>query len=636
MDEDRINTSKDYRLNFYPAGRVYSVRRDDRLLEAIGQEGAMADCGGKGLCGKCLVRVTPPDNLSPPTQEELLLLGEDRLGQGLRLACQARVRGDITLEAPEQLPASGVVSGKTDLTGRYPVNPLVERLVLPAITPLEQAAERPKDLVSYATNCWSELAGKKLTIAEPEVIARLSRPATLDGEVTLVNHRERGITALVRGRKPLSLGFAVDIGTTTVAAYLVDLQQGQIVASRAAANPQGRYGADVVSRIAYINEREDGLSLLQHLIITEVNGLMASCLQAVGAFREDVDEEVVVGNTAMQQIFGGLHPYRLGLSPYLPVVSAPRELRAAELGLELGGAANIYIFPVISGFIGGDTVGAILSQGLLARKEVTLLIDIGTNGELVLGNRDGLWATSCATGPALEGAHITSGMTAMEGAIDQVRIDPVSYRVYCRTIGGGAPRGICGSGIVDALAEMRKAEILLPNGRIREGLPGVFSDAAGIGRSFALTDAGGESGGRQIGITLADVRQVQLAKAALAAGISLLQEKTGGKVPELIILTGAFGARFNWRNAVTIGMLPRPSTKTKVLVVDNAAGLGAILALLDRRKREKAQKLAEKVRFLELANDPGFTAAFTEALNFPDPAICNGCIKPGNGMVWRF
>jgi len=621
MDEDRINTSQDYRLILHPAGRVYSVRRDDRLLEAIGQEGIMADCGGKGLCGKCLVLATPPDNLSPPTPEERQLLGEDQLGQGLRLACYARVRGDMTLEVPEQLPASGVVSGKTDLTGRYPVNPLVERLVLPAITPLEQAAERPKDIVSYAANRWSELAGKKLTIAEPEVIARLSRPSTLDGEVTLVHHRERGITALWRGRKPLSLGFAVDIGTTTVAAYLVDLQQGQIIASRAAANPQGRFGADVISRITYINEREDGLSLLQHLIIAEVNGLMASCLQAAEATKENVDEVVLVGNTAMQQIFGGLHPHGLGLSPYLPVVSAPRELRAGELGLELSAATNIYLFPVIAGFIGGDTVGAILSQGLLARKELTLLIDIGTNGELVLGNRDGLWATSCATGPALEGAHITSGMTAMEGAIDQVRIDPVAYRVFCRTIGGGAPKGICGSGIVDALAEMRKAEILLPNGRIREGLPGVFSDAAGIGRSFALTDAGGESGGRQIGITLADVRQVQLAKAALAAGISILQKKTAHKAPELIILTGAFGARFNWKNAVAIGMLPKPAAKTKVLVVDNAAGRGAILALLDRKMREKAQKLAEKVSFLELAEDPGFITAFTETLDFPDPAI---------------
>ncbi|MDZ4165061.1 MAG: ASKHA domain-containing protein [Smithellaceae bacterium] len=607
---------KDYRLVMRPSGRVYTARREATILEAIGPEGIIADCGGRGLCGKCLVRVTPPGNLSPPTPEEIRSLGEERLGKDLRLACQARIRGDVTLETPNEIPASGVVSGKTDLTGRYPVNPQVERLVLPAADPLDKAGERPDDLLTYVTDRWSGLCGKKLTIREPAVIARLSRPGTLEGEVTLVNHRKRGVTALLTGRKPSSLGFAVDLGTTTVAVYLVDLPQGEIVASRAAANPQGRFGADVISRITCINEREDRLPILQGLIIAEVNGLMAGCLQAAGAAREDVDEVVVVGNTAMQQIFAGLHPYGLGLHPYLPVTRAPREMRAAELGLELCDAANVYIFPVIAGFIGGDTVGAILSQGLFTRKEVTLLIDIGTNGELVMGNRDGLWATSCATGPALEGAHISAGMPAMEGAIDQVRIDPDNYRVFCRTIGGAAPKGICGSGIVDALAEMYRVGILLPNGRIREGLPGVSSDRSGIGRSFALTDAGGG-----IGITLSDVRQVQLAKAALAAGIRLLQEKTANQAPELIILTGAFGARFNWRSAVAIGMLPRPSSRTKIIAVENAAGLGAIVALLDRKKRTKAQNLAGKVRFLELANEPGFALAFTEALNFPAPAI---------------
>ncbi|MDI6726080.1 MAG: ASKHA domain-containing protein [Smithellaceae bacterium] len=604
-----------------PAGRAYTARREATILEGIGPEGIIADCGGRGLCGKCLVRATPPDNLSPPTPEELRLLGEERLGNDLRLACQARIRGDVTLETPSEIPASGVVSGKTDLTGRYPVNPQVERLILPAVDSLDKSGERHSDLLSYVTDHWSGLCGKKLTIREPAVIARLSRPGTPAGEVTLVNHRKRGVTALLTGRKPSSLGFALDLGTTTVAVYLVDLRQGEIVASRAAANPQGRYGADVISRITCINEREDGLTILQSLIIAEVNGLMAGCLQAAGAAREDVDEVVVVGNTAMQQIFAGLHPYGLGLHPYLPVTRAPREMRAGELGLELCDAVNIYIFPVIAGFIGGDTVGAILSQGLFTRKEVTLLIDIGTNGELVMGNRDGLWATSCATGPALEGAHISAGMPAMEGAIDQVRIDPAAYRVFCRTIGGVAPRGICGSGIVDALAEMYRVEILLPNGRIGGGLPGVSSDTSGIGRSFALTDTGGGSAGRGIGITLSDVRQVQLAKAALAAGIRFLQEKTANQAPELIILTGAFGARFNWRSAVAIGMLPRPSARTKIIAVENAAGLGAIVALLDRKKRNKAQKLAGKVRFLELANEPGFALAFTEALNFPVPAV---------------
>ncbi len=607
------------------AGQLYPAREGETILEVMGQKWQTmelaADCGGKGVCGKCVVQAIPKEHLSPPGGEETGLLGEERIAQGLRLACQARIRADVTVEIPDRTSRGKVNLAKENLRGAFRAAPLVERHFFTLRRDADDTGEGARDLVSCLMPAGPDSSGKKLAITELQALADISRLAGSATEITLVQHRAKKVTAVLPGLRPKSLGVALDIGTTTVAAYLADLQQGKIIAAQAAANPQGRYGADVVSRIGYANEQADGLAILQGLLITRVNELIAGCLEIVGAAIDDVDEVVAVGNTTMQHIFTGLHPRSLGHWPYLPVVNGPLDIQAADLGLNLRRATNIHVFPVISGFVGGDTTAAILSQGLAKKSDLTLLIDIGTNGELVMGNRDSLWATSCATGPALEGAHIASGMSAIAGAIDQVRIKPGDLQVTCRTLGKGKPLGICGSGIIDALAEMRRVGILLTDGRIREGLPGVFSDETGVGRSFRLIAAQPETGQREIAITLADIRQVQLAKAALAAGIRLLQEKAGNREPESIVLTGAFGARFNWQNAVAIGMLPPPVAKTKIRVVENAAGLGAVMALLDRRKRAGAQKTAQRVDFLDLAQDPGFVSAFTEALDFPGKPV---------------
>lgn len=615
MPEDGANISGAKSLLLQAAGQLYPAGEGETILEVMGPEGPTADCGGRGACGKCVVKAIPPENLFPPAGEEIRLLGEEAIGRGLRLACQARIKGDVTLEIPG--PGVMVSSAKENLRGAFPVAPLVERRFFTVRRDEENTGAGSRDLVSCLMPAGPDCDAKKPAITEATALADISRMDFGEAELTLVQHRVKGVTAVLPGRRPKSLGVALDIGTTTVAAYLADLRRGEILTSRAAANPQARYGADVISRISYANERDDGLLILQGLVVAQVNDLIAGCLGMVGAAPDDVDEVVAVGNTTMQHLFTGLHPRSLGLWPYLPVTGSPLDLRAADLGLNLRPATNVHVFPVISGFVGGDTVGAILSQGLARRREITLLIDIGTNGELVLGNRDGLWATSCATGPALEGAHIAAGMSATAGAIDRVSINPGDFRVTCRTIGGTAPRGICGSGIIDALAEMRRTGVLLAGGRLREGLPGVSADAKGIGRAFDLIAAPEGSDRKGIAITLTDIRQVQLAKAALAAGIRILQEKTGHLKPETIILTGAFGARFNWLNAVAIGMLPASAAKTKIKVVENAAGLGAVMALLDRGKRAAAERIARRARFLELASDPDFTAAFTEALDFP-------------------
>jgi len=318
-----------------------------------------------------------------------------------------------------------------------------------------------------------------------------------------------------------------------------------------------------------------------------------------------------------------VHPHGLGYSPYLPVSCEPQNIQAEDTGLDLNPATNVFVFPIISGFVGGDTMGVILSERPHEREEVSLIVDIGTNGEVVLGNRNGLWATSCATGPALEGAHIACGMRAATGAIHRIRIDPRTYTADCDVLGNNGmerARGLCGSGIIDAVAGMRRAGLLLSSGRIQEGLPGVLTDEKQIGRKFVLVPAGNSANGQEIAITLGDVRQIQLAKAALFVGIKLLMQTAGLDRFDRLVLTGAFGARFDWKNAVSIGMLPEIDARTKVKIVSNAAGRGAVMALLDRRQREKAVLQAKKVRFIELAEDPNFVMEFPTATLFPDTA----------------
>lgn len=468
--------------------------------------------------------------------------------------------------------------------------------------------------------CEAEIQGPlSVSVSDSVLDSREAVGKDLAGEVFASGQTLRA----VRHSKDFRpLGISLDIGTTTIAIYLCDLATGAVLVSAAEANPQRRYGEDVISRIAYANDHQDGLDQLRRVVIEKINELIIQCLESVKADRQAVEDVTVVGNTTMQHIFSGIHPRILGVSPYLPESCNALNIKAKDLGLVVSGQSMVHLFPVISGFIGGDTVGVILSEKPHERDEVSLIIDIGTNGEIVLGNKEALWATSCATGPALEGAHIEHGMRASAGAIQKVVVDPTSYRISYELVGDDQslhPKGICGSGIIDAVAQMLKAGLILPNGRLCEGLPGVITDKLGIGRRFIIAPAGVTSTQPEIAITLADVRQVQLAKAALATGIKLLMKNGGIAQFDRLVLTGAFGARFNWKNAVAIGMLPEETCRAEVVIVENAAGRGALTALLDKEKRQDIAAVARRTHILELAEDPDFIAEFTGATSFPEP-----------------
>lgn len=610
-----------HRVVFEPMGLSIRVSAGTTLFEAAGMLGISlrSDCGGKGRCGKCVVQVNTEDGLASRTDAETRLLGEKKASAGHRLACQAAIQGPVRATVSLESLDIGKASGKTGIEGPFDLHPAVERIGVPRDDTRPGAGdELLPDHASVVASRSPAACKFEVKFSNFNGLRDLAGPGLLGGDMTLINHRARGVTAVLRGLRPRSLGVALDLGTTTVAAYLCDMSSGGIIASRASANPQRRFGEDVISRISHCNAVESGLETLRSLIVEEVNELIAGCLQDGRGESSDVDEVTVVGNPTMQQIFAGIHPHGLGVSPYLPVFSGAMNLTASQIGLSLNPCTNIYIFPVVSGFVGGDTVGAVVSEKPHRSKETMLIVDIGTNGELVLGTREGVWATSCATGPALEGAQLECGMRAAPGAVHRVSYEEGEGFLW-EVLGGTgeAARGLCGSGVIDAVASMLRAGVMLPSGRLREGVPGVVVDEGGIGRSFNLVEAGKSSTGRAVSVSLNDIRQIQLAKAALRIGIEVLIRRAGVERIDDLVLTGAFGARFDWINACAIGMFPDRSMFGSVRVVENAAGVGAVMALLDAGVRKEAEILSRGIRFVELAQEPGFAAELPSFMWFP-------------------
>ncbi len=613
------NESHMCRVILEPSGMSLEVLRGTTIWEAASSAGfrIRAECGGKGLCGKCIVKVHPPEGASPPEIAELEFISQKELEAGIRLACQCRIDGSLNVEVPPESQETEEAIGKIALRGRYKVDPTVRRLVLAGSGASRVAQRQPLDLMEQLLERLAQVGIQPEPRLELGALRELSMSPSLEGDLTVVCHKDRGITGIREGIRQPSLGVALDIGTTTLAAYLCDLTSGEILASAGAANPQRRFGQDVISRIGFASQGQGSLLELHREVIQGLNGLIHKCLARARAAAEQVDEVVAVGNTCMVELLAGLNPRGLGVAPYLPVTRSFLDLRASELGLEISPGANVHILPVISGFVGADTVSAILADGLHKRHEITLLVDIGTNGEIVLGGRCGLWATSCATGPALEGAHISCGMRAIRGAIHRVWED--GGKLFWETLGGpeARPRGLCGSGIIDAIATLRSMGVILPSGRLNEGVPGVIQDEKGMGRAFPLVGKQETATAKAIQITLSDIRQIQLAKAALCVGIRFLMRKAGVERVERLVLTGAFGARFDWRSAVAIGMIPQEAVSGEVETMENAAGLGAVMALLDQGQRHEASCLARSVQVLELAQEPEFGVEYPMAMGFP-------------------
>ncbi|MEM2573704.1 MAG: ASKHA domain-containing protein, partial [Candidatus Jordarchaeales archaeon] len=435
--------------------------------------------------------------------------------------------------------------------------------------------------------------------------------------VTVVLWNDRIISVEAGDTTRRMFGYAVDIGTTKLAGYLLDLSSGRVVAVDSLMNPQIPYGEDVIARITYASRGSREQRRLQRAVIGAINQILGSLLEKTGVKREEVYEMVAVGNTAMHHLALGICPRYLALSPYTPANRKGVNVTARSLGVKINPSGNVYFLPIIGGFVGADTTGVLLATEIYKRDEICLAIDIGTNTEVILGNKEEILACSCASGPAFEGAHIRHGMRAATGAIERISIKE-DLEVEYRTIDGGKPRGICGSAMVDFLAEALKAGLIDVTGVFNKEISSERLRGGERGLEFVVAWREETSTGEDIVVTQNDIKEILLAKAAIHTGISILMRKKGvaEEDVDVFFVAGAFGSYINPENARIIGMYPELPLE-KIRAVGNAAGTGARMALCSREVRETAESVVGKIKYVELAAEAGFQAEFLNSYFLP-------------------
>lgn len=631
-----------YQVIFQPSGRRGRVEEGKNLLEASRELGVdiEAICGGAKKCGKCKVKIeegffekfnidSRMSNLSPLQEEEKPFLTEEMIKDNYRLACIARVEGDVLVFVPEETRGAKQVVLETGKDRAFNLDPAVRKYYVE----LEPATledhrgdyERLREALHQKYDLPADLG------IDYFCLLRLPN-AVRDGNwnITATVWNDREIINAEPGLVETCVGLAVDIGTTTVAAYLCDLRTGETLVRDSMMNPQVRYGEDVLSRITYHMMNEDGLEKMHKAIIDGLNTLADRMTKKIGLGAADIMEVTLVFNTVMQHIALNIDPKFVGRSPFTAGVKSSLDLKARDLGIKVNKSANVHTLPVEAGFVGPDNVSVLIAEEPYKQtEEVRLLIDIGTNGEIDVGNGKRLMCTSCATGPALEGAQIKFGMRAAPGAIERIKIDPETLEPTYKVIGKEDwypaiektdAKGICGSGIIDVIAELFTSGIINKTGRfnlkqLADKYPRVRKGEDGK-PEYVVAWAKETSIGKDIAITQGDVRAVQLAKSALYCGAEYLIEKYGVDKLDSVTLAGAFGSYINRESALVMGMFPDCELE-KVQAVGNAAGDGAKLALLDRGKRKEAMEVAQNVEFVETAVEADFQDRFALAMAFP-------------------
>ncbi len=616
---------KKFEVIFQPSGVRGKVSGAKSILEASRELGVEIEslCGGVEGCGKCKVKLLE-GSLSPFTDEEAKFITEAEKVEGYRLGCAAQIRGDVSIFVPEESHAGKQVIRKAPTEKTIELNPAIQPYYV------ELSPPSLRDLHGDLDRLQKGLFEKyHLSSIDIDYHALLRLPTVLrqgNWKVTVAVWMEKEILDVKPGKVEDAYGLAVDVGTTTVAAYLCHLRSGEVMATESMINPQIRYGEDVMSRIAYVvTHPEDGLERMHRLMIDGLNQLIRDITRKCQLGPEDILELSLVGNTVMHHFFMKIDPQYLGVSPFPPVVHQSINVKARELGLKVHPSANVYLLPIVAGFVGADHVGVLISEEPYRQEQMVLVIDVGTNGELVIGNKKVLICSSCATGPALEGAYIKFGMRAAPGAIERVRIDPEALEVDFKVVGEERWRseservkakGICGSGIIDAVAELFRNGMIDKSGRFDPNRPSSRLRTSDGKPEFIIARQGETSIGKEITITQLDVRNVQLAKAALYAGAKLMMNRLGVERLDKIILAGAFGSYIDKERAMILGMFP-DCDLANVYAVGNAAGDGARIALLNRYKRDEAEEVARRVEYMELTIESDFQKEFIAALQIP-------------------
>ena len=651
-----------YNIILQPSGRRGQVEEGTSVRTAARELGVEIEsiCAENATCGKCMVLIeegrfekynidSKRENLSPVTTEEANYFGrrpkllKDKgweVGQ-VRLSCQCRIRGDVLINVPEESRGNKQIVRKSAREREIEVKPAIRKYLVSMSPPtlerpiadwerLAKGLETSMGLVRGTEEKlprWFDLTIDYQCLRTLSKTLREAPPKGAGWHVTVSVWNDKEVIAVQSGYHEDSYGAAVDIGSTTVALYLCNLRTGELLAAESEMNPQIVYGEDVMSRIQYTIEHADGLEKLHKAIISTLNKLLKQAAKTAKTKTEDILEMVLVGNSTMHHLVLNLPPKDLGLAPFVPAIHKSVDIKARELGLHISPSGNIHVLPTIASFVGADTSGMILAEEPHRQDENWLLIDVGTNAELVLGNRKRMVCTSTPTGPALEGAHVEYGMRAAPGAMERVHIDEKTLEPKYKVIGvegwntdhsefKGQVKGICGSAIIDAVAELFRVEIVDSRGRFRKGLESKRVREGQSGWEYVIAWAEETSIGRDIPITQQDVRQIQLAKAALFVAARTLLKRSNLQSPDKIILAGGFGSYIDKEKAMLIGLIPDCALEN-VYAVGNAAGDGARIALLNIEKRNEIDGVTRKVERFELPTDPEFQNQFMLATSFP-------------------
>ena len=635
---------KQVKVVFTPSGRRGSFPVNTPLLHAARVLGVDIDsvCGGRGLCGRCQITCaegafpkhqinSDSSHLSAVCATEIKY-GERKtpLAQGRRLSCHTLLLDDVVIDVPPESQVHRQIVRKDAEHRDIILDPSTKLYYVHVEEPDMHVPKGDLQRLIEALEQEWQLSGLN---CDNRLLKNL-QPVLAAGKrgVTVAVHKNQQIIALWPGFHEKAYGVAVDVGSTTIAAHLCDLASGEVLASASTMNPQIRFGEDLMSRVSYVMMHPEGADEMTVVIRQGLNQLFLEAVEEIGAEIEDILEVSLVANPIMHHILLGISPVELGGAPFALTTDAAVEMPAAELDLKINGGGRIYILPCIAGHVGADTAGMILSEEPQLQDKMTLLVDVGTNAEIVLGNSQRLLACSSPTGPAFEGAQISCGQRAATGAIERVRINSETLEPRFKVIGSElwsdeegftdaianhGVTGICGSGIIEVVAEMYLAGIVTVDGIVDGDLIGRTSRIIKNDRTWSYVLHTPDSDETQIVVTQNDIRQIQLAKAALYAGVKLLMDHIGTDHIERIRLAGAFGSHINVQHAMVLGLIP-DCVLEQVSSAGNAAGTGARIALLNAESRNVIETLVKNIEKIETALEPKFQDYFVDAMAFPN------------------
>ena len=623
---------------FYPANVCLEVPKGESLLRAAMQADVHinASCGGEGYCGKCRVIIEK----GGVTQKLEAKLSEEEAKQGYVLACSSTIDSDLEVRVPIEsqlgdkkvlerrppIPLKGYTLSAKDWAERLP-----QWELNPPTTKLHLILDKPtiEDNLSDAERIKRELARlvgfKDVVIDYPmlQALPGLVRASSFDVTVTVLDRgQEIRAVRLEKGdTSPRQAAIAIDLGTTTISAQLVDLQTGQVIAEAADYNGQIAYGEDIITRIIY-STRTTGLAKLQSAAVNTIWNLVQQLVEKTGMEFCSITHLCVSGNTVMTHLLLGIDPRYIRVDPYIPVATHFPWIKASNIGIRIASGVYMRCAPCVASYVGGDIVAGVLASGMFNSEKLTLYIDIGTNGEMCLGNKDWLLSCSCSAGPAFEGAGVKHGMRATRGAIEQVRINEATHEPMIITVGNKRPIGICGSGLIDVLAELFLAGIIDERGKVNVGLDTPRTRQGDSGGEYVLAWADESGTNRDIIITDVDIDNLMRAKAAIFAGINILLEEVSVDFDQVeeILIAGAFGRYLEIDKAIIIGILPDVDTD-KIKFVGNGSLLGSYLMALSKNMIAEADRIADMMTYLELSTNPHFMDQYISALFLPHTQV---------------